>query len=231
MDGTARALSRREFLRTAATGVTVAAVGGSVLSCGSLAAGPTTMGGRGEVLGEVVDAQGALQASLGRLTLMYESVYRTGLSADTDATGHFRFTRLLAGNYQVRFDAPGAAHMLEEVPVAFKVVPGQITTVRLHAERGPDDSSEIQIYAGDTFFQAQPFGPENGETVVKLGVKLCWYNIGTMVHSITGGPWGDSPDLRRGENFMWVADRVGTIGYRCRYHGSQGMQATLRVTA
>jgi plastocyanin len=231
MDRTTRALSRREFLRTAATGVTVAAVGGSVLSCDSLTSGPMTTGARGDVLGEVVDAQGVLQASLGRLTLMYDSGFRTGLFADTDATGHFSFARLMAGNYQVRFDAPGVAHMLEDVPVTFKVVAGQTTAVRMHAERGPDDNSEIQIYAGDTFFQAQPFGTENGETVVKLGVKLCWYNIGTMVHSITGGPWADSPDLRRGDNFMWIADRVGTFGYRCRYHGPQGMQATLRVIA
>jgi plastocyanin len=162
---------------------------------------------------------------------MYASGFSTGLYADTDAAGHFRFARLLSGNYQVRFDAPGIAHMLEDVPVTFTVAAGQTVPVRMHAQRGPDDLSEVQIYAGDTFFQAQPFGAENAETVVKLGVKVCWYNVGTMTHSITGGPWGDSPDLNHGDPFMWVADRLGTFGYRCRYHGPYGMQATLRVIA
>jgi hypothetical protein len=48
------------------------------------------------------------------------------------------------------------------------------------------------------------------------------------VHSVTGGPWGDSGAIALDGNFMWTSDRVGTFPYRCRYHGTQ-MIATLQI--
>ena len=42
-----------------------------------------------------------------------------------------------------------------------------------------------------------------------------------MVHTVTGGPWGDSGPLGLDGNFNWTADQVGTFPYRCRYHGTQ----------
>ena len=226
----ATALSRRSFLLTAATGVTAAAAGGLVLSCTKASGDIVAPVGRGSLRGQVVDALGAPQPALGRLTLMYESGLRTGAYADTDAAGVFTFTNLLPGNYQVRFDAPGVAHMIEEVPVPAAVRSGEVTALQVHAQRGPDETDEVQIYIGDYFYQAQPFGIENGETVLKLGVKACWYNVGQLVHSVTGGPWVESGDMGRPASFMWVADRVGVFGYRCRYHPDR-MQGTLRVTS
>ena len=76
----------------------------------------------------------------------------------------------------------------------------------------------------------QPDGRENGESVVKLGEAVCWYNVGNQPHTVTGGPWGDSGIMERTQSFIWVADRVGTFGYRCTLHDSS-MFATLRVTA
>lgn len=229
LDACATTLSRREFLQTAATGATVAAVSASVLSCTSGSRDIVAPVGRGSLRGQVVDALGAPQAALGRLTLMFESGLRTGAYADTDAAGVFTFTNLLPGKYQVRFDAPGVAHMIEEVPVPVTVRSGEVAALQVHAQRGPDETDEVQIYIGDYFYQAQPFGIENGETVLQLGVKACWYNIGQLVHSVTGGPWVESGDMVRPASFMWVADRVGVFGYRCRYHPDR-MQGTLRVT-
>jgi plastocyanin len=224
------ALSRREFALTAATGITVAAVGGLALSCSRSGANAIAAPGRGDVRGEVVDANEVLQPSLGRVTLFYDSGLRTGAFADTDATGHFLFTNLIPGRYQVRFDAPDVAHMLDDVPVPFTVQAGATANPRVHVARGPDDTSEVQVYIGDFFFQAQPFGVENGETVVHVGMEVCWYNIGAAIHTVTGGPWVDSGDMRRPDNFPWIADRVGVFGYRCKYHQGQ-MQATVRVLA
>ena len=226
----ATALSRRSFLLKAATGVTAVAAGGSVLSCAKASRDIVAVIGRGAMRGQVVDMLGAPQPSLGRLTLMYESGLRTGAFADTDAAGVFSFPDLLPGNYQVRFDAPGVAHMIEEVPVPVTVRSGEVAALQVHAQRGPDETDEVQIYIGDYFYQAQPFGVENGETSLKLGVKACWYNVGQLVHSVTGGPWVESGDMGRPASFMWVADRVGVFGYRCRYHPDR-MRGTLRVTS
>ncbi|MGH7695253.1 MAG: hypothetical protein ACRENH_09730, partial [Gemmatimonadaceae bacterium] len=71
---------------------------------------------------------------------------------------------------------------------------------------------------------------ENGITTVKIGTTVCWYNVGTQPHSITGGPWNDSGDLNRAQNFIWVANQVGLFPYRCRYH-TPHMAATLEVVA
>ncbi|MGQ0537846.1 MAG: cupredoxin domain-containing protein, partial [Gemmatimonadaceae bacterium] len=89
---------------------------------------------------------------------------------------------------------------------------------------------EIEIYAGDDFFQLQPDGLENGVARVKQGTTVCWYNVGTQPHSVTGGPWRDSGDLGRAQSFIWVADRIGVYPYRCRYH-TPHMTATLEVVA
>ena len=63
---------------------------------------------------------------------------------------------------------------------------------------------------------------------VKLGVVVCWYNVGSHNHTVTGGPWGDSGVIERAEEFMWTADQVGTFGYRCNFHNPL-MQSIVKV--
>ena len=63
-----------------------------------------------------------------------------------------------------------------------------------------------------------------------LVTLVCWYNVGGMVHDISGGPWGTSGRIQHGGNFMWKADSPGIFPDRCSYHGTQ-MLATLTVLA
>jgi hypothetical protein len=81
---------------------------------------------------------------------------------------------------------------------------------------------------GDGFFQLQPNGTENGERVVKVGTNVCWYNVDTEVHTVSGGPWGDSGDLQKSQAYLWPATTAGLFGYQCRYHASSE-KALLRV--
>jgi plastocyanin len=177
----------------------------------------------------VVDLNGVAQPGLGLITLMYDSGLHTGASVTVDSQGQFNFTNLTPGNYQLRFDAPGKARIPDGVlhPIRFAVKAGEPTPVVVDVEIGAEDYAEIEIYAGDYFYQWQPNGIENGEAVAKIGVLVCWYNVGNQIHTVTGGPWGDSGDLQRTASFMWVADRAGVFGYRDKYFPS--MLGTLRI--
>src|SRR5262249_26520868 len=105
---------------------------------------------------------------------------------------------------------------------------GVESVVQFKIVLGNPDADETEIYAGDNFFQLQPFGDINGTVTVTLGTTICWYNVGTMDHTVTGGPWGDSGTIVEASEFRWTANQVGTFGYRCNFHNPQ-MQAILKV--
>lgn len=186
----------------------------------------------GTVHGVVLDLSGAPQANFGQLILMYPNGQHVGVRVTPDATGRFTFGDLPAGDYQIRFNASGQAIIPEpyQHPLKFTVQAGKVTDLTVRIVRGNFGSSQVEIYCGDGFFQLQPDGQENAETVVKLGTVVCWYNVGLSVHSVTGGPWNDSGDLQKTQSYIWVANQVGLFPYFCRYTRPQ-MQSTLRVTA
>jgi hypothetical protein len=219
-------LARREFLSIAA-----AALAASCGSNGATGAVTATVF-NGVASGVVIDLSGTPQPGLGLLILMDDSGQQTGLRAAPDGQGRFTFTGLKPGNFQVRFEAPHQAIIPDpfDNPVRFTVTAGQTTNVPVHIQRGDYTQNLVEIYLGDYFFQRQPDGALNGDVVVPVGTNVCWYNVGTHVHSVTGGPWGDSGDLQKSEAFFWTATQPGTFGYRCKYH-SQQMQGILRVTA
>ena len=223
--------TRRDFL--SATGqAAMVSLAGSAIACGGSSVGDAVMApGRGSIEGTVVDLNGVAQPGLGLITLLYDSGLHTGASVKVDANGQFGFSNLTAGDYQIRFDAPGEAHIPDGVlhPIRFSVKAGEPTPVTVDVEIGGSDYAEIEIYAGDYFYQWQPNGIENGEAVAKIGVIVCWYNVGKQIHTVTGGPWGDSGDMQRTASFMWLADRVGLFGYRDKYFPT--MLGTLRIIA
>lgn len=225
-------LSRREFLGVAGRVAAASLAGGAALSCAGGGADRIVVpADRGGMTGLVVDAGGQAQPGLGTITLMFDSGLHTGSSAAVDATGKFAFPNLPPGDYQIRFDAPGKAKIPDGVlhPIRFTVDAGRTTSLRVTVEVGASDTDEIEIYIGDYFFQWQPGGIENGEAVARIGMLVCWYNVGKQIHTATGGPWGDSGDMQRTASFMWTADRAGVFGYRCKYHPN--MIGTLRITA
>lgn len=220
-------LTRREFLVLSAAGGA-----GMLFACSGQrdVTKPAALTGR--ITGDVVDLLGAPQASLGTVYLMYPSGLQTGRSAPVDANGRFEFSDVLVGAWQVRFYAPGAAYVPEQLanPIRIDVDANQTTTVRFKIERGWEDGAPmIEIYIGDNFFQEQPLGAANAETVVKIGTPICWYNVGLMQHTTTGGLW-DSGPLNQTEAYIWVPDRTGVFPYTCRFHAAQ-MIASLRITA
>jgi len=89
-------------------------------------------------------------------------------------------------------------------------------------------ATDRDIFAGEYFFQEQPSGAPNGAVVVKLGALVCWYNVGDVPHTVTGGPWGESGPIGHDGNFMWTANQVGTFTYSCAYHRTK-MVASLQV--
>jgi len=133
----------------------------------------------------------------------------------------------------VRLDAaPGVAYVPEQLanPVRVELDANQTITVRFKIERGWEDGAPmIEIYIGDNFFQEQPLGAANAETVAKIGTPICWYNVGLSQHTTTGGFW-DSGPLNQTEAYIWVPDRTGVLPYTCRFHGTQ-MISSLRITA
>ena len=137
-----------------------------------------------------------------------------------------------AGDYQIRFHASGQAIIPEpyQHPIKFAVQAGKVTDLTIRVVRGNFGNVQAEIYCGDDFFQLQPDGQENGESVVKLGTVVCWYNVGAKVHTVTGGPWNDSGDLQKTQSYIWVANQTGLFPYYCRYTRPQ-MQGTLRVVA
>jgi hypothetical protein len=163
---------------------------------------------------------------------MRQTGQQTGAVADVGSDGRFAFNNLEPRDYKVRYHAAGAAQVPDGFvhPIPVTVESGKATDIEVKVTLGVDDPTMIEIYAGDDFFQLQPDGRENATVTVKVGTAVCWYNVGTQPHSITGGPWRDSGDLNRAQNFIWVANQVGVFPYRCRYH-TPHMTATLEVVA
>ncbi len=224
--------SRREFVANAVTTAGGLLVASSVLACGGGDGGtPVTPPQVGEISGLVSDTGGAAQPGLGSLILMYNDGRHTGDRAAPDANGRFRFTNVAPGNYQLRFHAPGLAIVPEPFPhpLRFSVEAGKTTDVPVRIKLGNYNSNLVEIYSGDDFFQLQPDGQEGGETVVKLGTLVCWYNVGTSVHTVTGGPWVDSGDLQKSQAYIWTASETGLFAFSCKYH-QPGQRGTLRVT-
>ena len=229
-------MTRRGFLQVVSSIAGSAALGSVASACGGgggeAAAPPPPGSATGAIHGIVTDMQGTPQFSLGRLYLMRETGQQTGRIADVNAEGRFSFDNLEPRDYKVRFHAAARAHVPEGIihPIPVKVETGKTAEIQVRVELGVENEMEVEIYAGDDFFQLQPDGQENGTTRVKLGTTVCWYNVGTQPHSVTGGPWSDSGDLNRSANFIWVANQVGVFPYRCRYH-TPHMAATLEVVA
>ncbi len=226
-----RPTSRREFLAalgSSAVGVSLAAIG---TGCGSGPAAPPPVAGTGIVRGTVVTTDGAPEPT-GRIYLLERTGLNTGRYVDVDASAAFAFTHLVPGDYQVRYWA-GARFYVPEPnpnPVRVTVTNDAPVAVRFIVAPGAERTNVREIYAGDNFFQEQPFGEPNARVVVPRGTVVCWYNVGEHTHTVTGGPWGDSGALARAEEFMWTANEPGAFGYRCRFHDPE-MQAILEVVA
>lgn len=218
-------LTRREFLMASMVGSA-----GALLACSGAPGINRPVDETGAILGDVVDLAGTPQGAIGTVYLMYENGLQTGRSAAVDANGRFSFSAVPIGAWQVRFYAPGLAYVPEELanPIRVTVDAGQTMNVRFKIERGWEDGAPmIEIYIGDYFFQEQPLGAPNAETTVKIGTPICWYNVGLMQHTTTGGFW-DSGPLNKTEAYIWVPDRLGVFPYTCRFHGTQ-MISSLRI--
>ncbi|MBI3567428.1 MAG: carboxypeptidase regulatory-like domain-containing protein [Gemmatimonadetes bacterium] len=224
---TADQLTRREFLGV----VSAAGVASIVGACGGGAKDMLGPVATGTISGQVLDLQGRPQPGLGSLILMYDSGRQVGVRATPDANGRFAFSAMPAGDYQIRFDAPGQAIIPDpyENPIRFTVAAGKDTFVPVRVQLGDYTQNLVEIYIGEGFFQQQPDGKENAEVVVKSGTNICWYNVDVKVHTVTGGPWGDSGDLVKTQAYFWTATTPGTYAYRCKYHQPQE-QAVLRIT-
>ncbi len=220
--------SRREFVRVVSVSVSALALGPA--ACGDDPGGPAPPSSLGAVDGIVLDVQGVAQGGFGTVILMYPSGQHVGRTVTPDAAGKFRFPDLPAGDYQVRFQAAGQAIVPEpyQHPIKFSVQAGKVTALTVRIQRGTFAQNQVEIYCGDDFFQLQPDGAENSETVVKVGTIVCWYNVGLKVHTVTGGPWNDSGDLQKTQSYIWVATVPGVHAYQCKYN-QPGMRATLRV--
>lgn len=226
-------VSRRGFLQAVGAVAGSAALGGVAEACGGEGAAgppPPPPASPGVIRGIVMDLQGVPQPSLGRLYLLRQTGQQTGRVAEVDGAARFTFDNLEPRNYKVRFHAAARAHVPDGIvhPIPVTVEMGKTADIEVRIQLGVPNAMEVEIYAGDDFFQLQPDGVENAVTTVKVGTTVCWYNVGTQPHSVTGGPWRDSGDLNRADNFIWVANQVGVFPYRCRYH-TPHMAATLEV--
>jgi plastocyanin len=220
--------TRREFLVRLSAGAAALAVP-SLVGCGGGDTAPHAMP-MGTVSGSVTDVSGAPQA-VGRIYLLENNGLNNDQYADVGAGGKYDFGAVSVGEYQLSFWGANLADVAEPAPnpVRIAVSSGQATVVNFQVTLGASSSPDRDIYIGDNFFQEEPYGLPNATVVVPLGTLVCWYNVGTMLHTVTGGPWGDSGPLALDGNFMWLADKVGTFAYRCSYHAPQ-MQAVLQVT-
>ncbi|MEP6494553.1 MAG: hypothetical protein ABJF01_17845 [bacterium] len=224
------AMNRRRFI----AGLSAVVGGGSMLSIiqacgGDVTRAVTALKLTGTLRGTVVDMDGHPQ-SVGRVYLLAKNGLNSGVFADVDAGGRYDFGPVAAGEYLVRFWGDNLGTVPEPFPnpVRVSVMADETTTVPFQITIGSRDGLYHDIFAGDFFFQGQPSGEPNGTVVAKLGTVICWYNVGEVVHSVTGGPWGDSGPIGLDGNFNWASDRVGTFPYRCRYHGTQ-MIATVQI--
>lgn len=218
-------LTRRQFLAASAVGGA-----GLLLGCSGSRDATAPPAVLGTISGDVADLVGVPQPDLGTIYLMYENGLQTGRSVSVDGSGKFLMSDVPTGNWQVRFYAPGVAYVPEALPnpVRLSVTGGQTSTVHFAVERGWEDGAPmVEIYIGDYFFQAQPLGAANAETVVKIGTPICWYNVGLMDHTTTGGLW-DSGTMKKTEAYIWVPDQTGLFPYTCRFHSTQ-MIASLRI--
>ena len=223
-------LGRRRFVTIVAGAVGATTLARIVSACGGdRVAGPAKA--KGTVRGTVKDAQGNPQA-IGRIYLLLKSGENQDVYADVDANGAFNFGQIDIGSYQLRYWGGAQASVPEPSPnpVRIDVAANAEAVVNFTIALGNPDASVQEIYAGDNFFQQQPFGDLNAAVTVKVGTVVCWYNVGVNEHTVTGGPWGDSGVLGEAAEFMWTASQVGTFGYRCTFHNPQ-MQAILNVIA
>jgi hypothetical protein len=226
-------MSRRDFVAK------LAAVGSGIVfgatACGTSADGGGDIvsppGPTGSITGTVSTLDGTPQPKLGTLILMTARGRQTGARTSPDSSGRFSFLDVTPGDYQIRFDAPGLAVVPEPFPhpIRFSVEAGKATDVPVRVQLGNYNQNLVEIYIGDGFFQLQPNGLENAECSVKVGANVCWYNVDTEVHTVSGGPWGDSGDLQKSQAYLWPATTTGLFGYQCRYHPNSE-KALLRVT-
>ncbi|MGQ0537385.1 MAG: hypothetical protein ACT4R6_00440, partial [Gemmatimonadaceae bacterium] len=178
-------MDRRGFLAVLGTMAGGATLGTVAAACGGgEAAGPgePPPAARGAIRGIVSDLQGTPQPSLGRLYLMWDSGHQTGHVADVGSDGRFTFDNLEPRDYKVRFHAAGRAHVPDGIqhPIPVTVQSGKAADIQVRVTLGVPNTMEIEIYAGDDFFQLQPDGLENGVARVKQGTTVCWYNVGTQ---------------------------------------------------
>ena len=223
-------LDRRRFVTIITGALGATAIVRVVEACGSdhVVAPPKA---QGSVRGTVKDAKGNPQA-IGRIYLLLKSGENQNVYADVDAKGAFNFGAIDVGSYQLRYWGGAQATVPEPNPnpVRIEVTANADSVVDFTIALGNPDAGVQEIYAGDNFFQQQPFGDLNGAVTVKLGTVVCWYNVGVNQHTVTGGPWGDSGNLAEAAEFMWTANQIGSFGYRCSFHNPQ-MQAILNVIA
>ncbi|MHB1862928.1 MAG: hypothetical protein ACYCVL_08145 [Gemmatimonadaceae bacterium] len=222
-------VTRREFLATVGSAAALFSAAALLGDCtGGMSTAPAA-NPTGTVRGTVADLQGKPQA-VGRIYLLTDAGLNQNVYADVDAAGNFNFGSVDVGPYQLRFWGGNLADVPETFsnPVRITVAANQATVVHFQIQLGGLGAIDREIYAGDFFYQEQPYGLPNATVVVPLGTGVCWYNVGQHTHTVTGGPWGDSGDIPPVGNFMWTANQVGTFPYRCTYHSPE-MQAVLQV--
>jgi plastocyanin len=214
-------MSRRAFISTASTAVAGAALGAFAVACGGASTDVTEPGPVvGAVRGTVVDLEGHAQG-VGRIYLLQKTGLNVGVFVDVDASGQFDFGPVPVGAYLLRYWGANRADVPEDFhnPVRISVdatIPTIVEFRILVAENS--STAERDIYAGDYFFQEQPTGVPNAPVVVNKGTLVCWYNVGSVLHNVSGGPWGESGAIALDGNFMWQADVAGTFLYSCSYH-------------
>jgi plastocyanin len=223
-------LTRREFLSVCGSGAALAGISatGIATACGGdHPSAPIASTGR--VRGTVTDLFGKPQG-IGRIYLLLPSGLNQNIYADVSPSGTYDLGDIPVGAYQLRFWGDTQASVPEPLPnpVPITVIADTPTVVQFKIELGSPSETVQEIYAGDYFFQQQPFGDPNAMVTVKQGVIVCWYNVGVHDHTVTGGPWGDSGTIGRAEEFMWTANQLGTFGYRCNFHNPL-MQAIVKV--
>ena len=223
--------TRREFLSMCGSGLAVAGVSaaGLAAACGGDNPSAPPASPTGTVRGTVVDLAGKPQP-IGRIYLLLANGLNQNIFANVSSSGTFDLGAIPVGSYQLRFWGDTQASIPEPLPnpVPITVAENTPTVVQFQIAIGTPTDTVQEIYAGDYFFQQQPYGEPNALVTVKMGVIVCWYNVGVHNHTVTGGPWGDSGTIERAEEFMWTADRVGTFGYRCNFHNPL-MQAIVQV--
>ena len=221
-------LGRRGFLQMCVATVGAAGMIRWITACAAdRAAAPVSS--RGRIRGTVADAQGTAQP-IGRVYLLLSSGENQNVYADVDAHGAFDFGSIDVGSYQLRYWAGAEATVPEPNPnpVRVHVDANADTVVQFTIVLGNPDGNVKEIYAGDDFYQEQPFGELNASVTVKAGTVVCWYNVGLHQHTVDGGPWGGSGVLAEADEFMWTANQIGTFGYRCAFHNPQ-MQSILNL--